>query len=103
MRQAIGVPSDRRIRDEVIAGASSEEEISGPGGLLAELTKRAMEVELIEHVGYEPHCEPRGGAGNTRNGSTSKTLTTEHSPVSVETPRDLLFNSSRRYELGTDP
>ncbi len=88
--------SDRRISDEVIdellAGASTEEEIAGPGGLLAELTKRlverAMEVELTEHVGYEPHCEPPGGTGNTRNGSTSKTLVTEHGPVHVETPRD---------------
>jgi putative transposase len=36
-----------------------------PGGLLAELTKRlverAMEVELTEHLGYEPHQEPPGG------------------------------------------
>ena len=64
VRQALGVPSDRRISDEVIdellAGATTEEEIAGPGGLFAELTKRlverAMEVELTEHVGYEPHC-----------------------------------------------
>jgi putative transposase len=96
VRQALRVPSDRRISDEVIdellAGASSEEEIAGPGGLLAELTKRlverAMEVEITDHLGYEPHCEPPGGAGNTRNGSTPKTLITEHGPVRVETPRD---------------
>ncbi len=96
VRQAIGVPSDRRISDEVIdellAGASSEHEIAGPGGLLAELTKRlverAMEVELTEHVGYEPHCEPPGGAANQRNGTSAKTLITEHGPVRVETPRD---------------
>ena len=63
--------ADRRISDEVIdellAGASTEEEIAGPGGLLAQLTKRlverAMEVELTDHVGYEPHQEPPGGAG----------------------------------------
>ena len=28
-----------------------------------------MEAELTEHVGYEPHCEPHGGAANTRNGT----------------------------------
>jgi hypothetical protein len=43
LRQALGVPSDRRIsnevNDELLAGASTEEEIAGPGGLLAELTK----------------------------------------------------------------
>src|SRR5947209_18745707 len=67
--------------DELLAGARTEEEVVGPGGLLSQLTKRlverAMEVELTDHLGYEPHQEPPGGAGNTRNGSTSKTLTTE--------------------------
>ena len=89
VRQALGVPSDRRIRDEVIdslrAGASSEEEIAGPGGLLAQLTRRlverAMEVEPTDHLGYEPHCEPPGGAGNQRNGTTPKTLICEHGKV----------------------
>ena len=37
-----------------------------------------MEVELTDHLGYEPHQEPPGGTGNTRNGSTPKTLITEH-------------------------
>ena len=50
--------------------ASTEEEIAGPDGLLGQLTKRllerAMEVELTDHLGYEPDCEPPGGAGNTR-------------------------------------
>jgi putative transposase len=78
--------------DELLAGARTEEEITGPGGLLSQLTKRlverAMEVELTEHLGYEPHQEPPGGAGNTRNGSMPKTLITEHGPVGVNTPRD---------------
>ena len=46
LRQALGMPADRRISDEVIdellAGASTEEEIAGPGGLLAELTKELV-------------------------------------------------------------
>src|SRR3954452_23442007 len=96
VRQALGVPSDRRISDEVIdellAGASSEEEIAAPGGLRAERTKRlverALEVELTDHVGYEPHCEPPGGTGNTRNGTTPKTLISEHGKVQIDVPRD---------------
>src|SRR5579871_2630922 len=78
--------------DELVAGARTEEEIAGPGGLLGQLTKRlverAMEVELTDHLGYEPHQEPPGGAGNTRNGSMSKTLITEQGEVQVNTPRD---------------
>jgi putative transposase len=80
------------LLDELLAGAKTEEEIAGPGGLLSRLTKRlverALEVELTEHLGYEPHQEPPGGAGNTRNGSTPKTLITEHGEVRIETPRD---------------
>src|SRR5947209_14391996 len=78
--------------DELLAGAKTEQEVVGPGGLLSQLTKRlverAMEVELTDHLGYEPHQEPPGDAGNTRNGSTPKTLVTEHGPVPIDTPRD---------------
>jgi len=95
VRQALGVPSERisdEVIDELLAGASTEEEIAGPGGLLADLTKRllerAMEVELTDHLGYETHQEPPGGAENQRNGSTPKTLMTEHGPVALDTPRD---------------
>ncbi len=90
------MPSDREISDELIdellAGASTEEEIAGPGGLLADLTKRlverAMEVELTGHLGYGPHREPSGGAENQRNGTSSKTLITEHGKVAIDAPRD---------------
>ena len=42
------------------------------------VVERAMEVELTDQLGYEPHQEPPGGTGNTRNGTTPKTLATEH-------------------------
>jgi hypothetical protein len=84
---ALGMPPDRRISnemiDELLAGASTEEEIAGPGGLLAELTKRlverAMEVELTDHVGYEPHQEPPGGSGTggVRDDPTNATTFTD--------------------------
>ena len=93
-----GLPPGLRERlpdaliDELLAGAQTEQEIVGPGGLLAGLTKRlverAMEVELTDHLGYEPHQEPTGGTGNTRNGSMSKTLITEQGEVAINTPRD---------------
>ena len=96
LRRMVKRPDGERIPDEVIdqllAGACTEEEIAGPGGLLAELTKRlverAMEVELTGHLGYEPHAEPPGGTGNTRNGTSPKTLVTEHGQVGIDAPRD---------------
>jgi putative transposase len=110
------VPDDIRrllpdaVIDELLAGAKSEEEIVGPGGLMSQLTKRvverALEVELTDHLGYEPHREPPGGVGNTRNGSTRKTLQTEHGSVQINTPRDrdgsfepkLVRKRQRRFE-----
>jgi putative transposase len=96
LRRMVKRPDGERIPDEVIdqllVGASTEEEIAGPGGLLAQLTRRlverAMEVELTDHLGYEPHAEPPGGAGNTRNGTSPKTLVTEHGQVPIDAPRD---------------
>jgi putative transposase len=92
------VPDDIRrklpddVVDELLAGARTEEEIVGPGGLLSQLTKRlverALEVEITDHLGYERHQEPPGGTGNTRNGSTPKRLVTEHGEVPIDTPRD---------------
>lgn len=98
------------VIDELLAGARTEEEIVGPGGVLGQLTKRlverALSAELTDHLGYEPHQEPPGGTGNTRNGSTAKTLATEHGPVRIETPRDrkgsfepqLVRKGQRRFE-----
>jgi putative transposase len=111
-----GLPPEVRDRlsdeliDELLAGARTEEEIVGPGGVLADLTRRlverAMSAELTEHLGYERHQEPPGGTGNTRNGSTPKTLATEHGPVRIETPRDrkgtfepkIVRKGQRRFE-----
>jgi putative transposase len=98
------------VVDELFTGAHGEEEIVGPGGLLSQLTKRlverAMEVQLTDYHGYEPHLKPPGGAGNVRNGSTPKTLLTEHGPVAIDTPRDrndtfdpqIVCKRQRRFE-----
>jgi hypothetical protein len=60
------------LLDELLAGARTEEEIAGPGGLLTQLTKRlverALEVELTDHLGYEPHQEPPGGPATPGTG-----------------------------------
>jgi putative transposase len=94
----VDLPPEMRDRlsdeviDQLLAGARTEDEIVGPGGVLAQLTKRlverALQAELTEHLGYEPHRGPPGGVGNTRNGSTPKTLQTEQGPVEIGTPRD---------------
>ena len=68
------------------------EEITGPGGLVTQLAGRVLETalgaELTDHLGYPPGQAPPGGAGNSRNGSTSKRLKTELGTVEISTPRD---------------
>ena len=101
--------SDELI-DELLAGARTPEEITGPDGLLQRLTKRlverAMAAELTEHLGYEYGQAPPGGAGNARNGFSEKTIHTGHGSVRIEQPRDrrgsfepqILPKHQRRFE-----
>ena len=78
--------------DQLLAGREGPEAITGPDGLLKQLTKRVVEravsAELTEHLGYELGGEPPEGQPNRRNGWSSKTLITDHGPVEVEVPRD---------------
>jgi putative transposase len=67
-------------------------QLTGEGGLLAQLTKRlvesALEGELTDHLGYDRH-DPAGRDGqNSRNGHRSKTVLTEVGPVAIDVPRD---------------
>ena len=67
--------------------------ITGPDGLLKQLTKTLIETalneEMTEHLGYEKHDPAGAGTGNIRNGTRGKTVLTEASGhVEVEVPRD---------------
>jgi transposase-like protein len=67
--------------------------LTGPGGLLKQLTKTVIETaldeELTEHLGYEKHDAAGKQTGNTRNGTRSKTVLTETTgPVGIDVPRD---------------
>ena len=56
----------REILDELLAGASSREELMGEAGLFKQLKKAMMErvlgAELTHHLGYEKHDPPAGAA-----------------------------------------
>ena len=66
--------------------------LTGPGGLLSELTKRvlesALEGELDGHLGYAKHDPAGRNGGNSRNGHRTKTVLTETGPVDIDVPRD---------------
>ena len=78
---------------ELLARAEGDAvRLVGPGGLLADLTRRvleaALEAEMTEHVGYEPYDPAGHHSGNSRNGTRTKTVITDIGPVSIDVPRD---------------
>jgi putative transposase len=67
--------------------------LTGPDGLLKQLTKTVIETalseEMTEHLGYEKHDPAGAGTGNIRNGTRGKTVLTEASGhVEIDVPRD---------------
>ena len=89
-------PGDVRraaLREMVKSATARGEAVTGPGGLLADLTKLVVEIaldeEMTEHLGYEKH-DPAGRNGqNSRNGVRAKTIVTDTvGEVEIEVPRD---------------
>src|ERR1700727_824152 len=67
--------------------------LTGPDGLLKQLTKTVLETalneEMTEHLGYEKHDPAGAGTGNNRNGPRAKTVLTDTTgPVELDVPRD---------------
>lgn len=50
--------------------------------------ERALQAELTHHLGYEKHAVEGRGSGNSRNGTSSKTMKGELGEVVIEVPRD---------------
>jgi putative transposase len=76
----------RRAREQGIS-------LTGPDGLLKQLTKTVLETalnqELTEHLGHEKNGTPDPETGNVRNGTRPKTVLTEASgQVQLDVPRD---------------
>ena len=67
--------------------------LTGPDGLLKQLTKTVLEAalneEMTEHLGYEKHDPAGAGTGNIRNGTRAKTVLTDTTGhVEIDVPRD---------------
>src|SRR5438067_12032221 len=83
---------NKELLDELIKDYKKPEDLIGETGLLKQLTKalieRAMGAELTHHLGYEKHDPAGYNSGNSRNGTSPKTVKGEFGEVMVETPRD---------------
>jgi len=84
---------DEQLIDRLVGRAREGGlQLTGEGGLLAQLTKRlvesALEGEITDHLGYGKHDAEGRDGGNSRNGRRSKTVLTEVGPVEIDVPRD---------------
>jgi transposase-like protein len=86
--------AEQRAAEELVRRAREQGlSLTGPDGLLKQLTKTVLETalneELTEHLGHEKHGPATGEAGNVRNGTRAKTVLTEATgQVQISVPRD---------------
>ena len=80
------------LLDQLLANYEKPEDLTGEDGLFKQLKKalieRALSAELTEHLGYEKGDPAGRGSGNSRNGSSSKTILTEDGGMEISIPRD---------------
>jgi len=83
---------DKKVIDQLLADYKKPEDIIGENGLLKQLTKavleRALQAELSDHLGFKKHDPAGHHSGNTRNGSSRKSLKGDFGELELETPRD---------------
>ena len=90
MTVAKALPTD--LIDSLLSGYKKPEDLIGENGLLKQITKalveRALHAEMAEHLGHNKHEPVANPAGNTRNGTSRKTLKGEFGELPIEIPRD---------------
>lgn len=70
------MPISDKLIDLLLEGNSSPEDLFGDSGLLKQLTKkiteRALDAEILQHLGYARHDPAGTNSGNSRNGKSTK-------------------------------
>ena len=84
---------DQELAQQLVDRAKAQGvKLTGPGGLLGDLTKRVLEAglegEMDGHLGYAKHAVEGRDGGNSRNGTRTKTMITDVGPVDIDVPRD---------------
>jgi len=74
---------------ELARGIKTGEDLSALSAELTKLTvEAALNAELEAHLGYSPHALNGYKSGNSRNGTSPKTLKGAHGEVVIDAPRD---------------
>ena len=96
--------------NELLRDYQKPEDLLGKNGLLKQLQKRLLEkalgAELTVHLGYGKHEAAGDNSGNSRNGTSPKTIKGEFGNMDLATPRDrngtfepqIVAKGQRRFE-----
>ena len=87
--------AEQKLAEELVARAREQGvSLTGPDGLLKQLTKTVIETavneEMTEHLGYEKHDPAGAGTGNIRNGTRARRCS----------PRPAARSRSRCHAIG---
>lgn len=78
--------------DELLKDCKTADDIFGENGLVKQfvkaVTERALQAELSMHLGYDKHEVKGKNSGNSRNGSSVKTIKGEFGEAEIAIPRD---------------
>src|SRR5674476_130638 len=98
------------VLNELLKEYQKPEDLLGKEGIFKQLQKRllekAMGAELTVHLGYDKHDPAGRNSGNSRNGTSPKTLKGEFGHLELATPRDrngtfeplIVAKGQRRFE-----
>ncbi len=108
-RKIKGKPTgEEQAADEMVRRAREQSlSLTGPDGLLKQLTKTMLETalsqELTERLGHEKNGSPDPATGNVRNATRPKAVLTESSgQMQTDVPRDRARNV-RAAAVGLQP
>jgi transposase-like protein len=79
----------KALASELAKDIRTGEDLSALSSQLVKLTvEAALGAEMERHLGYRKHSPAGRNSGNSRNGTTEKTLKGDHGEVRINTPRD---------------
>ena len=88
----LNVESFDRLMDEAMKGRQGPLDEAGATDLMRQMVKRvyerALRGELTHQLGYEKHTVAGYGSGNSRNGTSPKTIKGDLGQIVIEVPRD---------------
>jgi putative transposase len=92
-RSAINEMVDAGLFDDLMSRIDHGTlQLTGEGGFLPEMIKavleRGLQAEMAGHLGYQKGERSPASPGNSRNGSTPKTVSSEIGEIALSTPRD---------------